>query len=179
MWKAHETLRNCRIVRLLSFTTEIEAHGLSRLLGFARVQRIPWIRDTQYGYVVTLKQLLCLSLDISIQFSHKSNLDWNYLNKPLCIYNVGPPFANRFLNTSWAVGLTYWIVYLHFFLYFDIRNYICLNTSYHFLLYSYFLDILYFFKYSCTNIFHRRSLCTLYMKYNSATTRSNCQHVFF
>ena len=27
-----------------------------------------------------------------------------------------------------------------------------------------FLNILYFFKYSCTNIFHRRSLYTFYMK---------------
>ena len=40
---------------------------------------------------------------------------------------------------------------------------ICLDTSYHFLAlsllpkYSFF-----FFKYSCTNIFHRRSLCTFY-----------------
>ena len=32
-----------------------------------------------------------------------------------CLLHVGPPFGNRFLNTSWAVGLTYWIVYLHFF----------------------------------------------------------------
>ena len=48
-----------------------------------------------------------------------------------CLLHVGPPFGNRFLNTSWAVGLTYWIVYLHF-LYFDICNYICLDTSYHF-----------------------------------------------
>ena len=31
-----------------------------------------------------------------------------------------------------------------------------------FWLYLYFLNILYFFKFSCTNIFHRRSLCTLY-----------------
>ena len=29
-------------------------------------------------------------------------------------------------------------------------------------LYLYFLNILYFFKYSCTSIFHRRSLCTFY-----------------
>ena len=49
-----------------------------------------------------------------------------------CLLHVGPPFGNRFLNTSWAVGLTYWIVYL-LFLYFDICNYICLDTSYHFL----------------------------------------------
>ena len=49
------------------------------------------------------------------------------------------------------------------FLYFDICNYICLDTSYHFCwLYLYFLNILYLFKYSCTNIFYRRSLCTLY-----------------
>ena len=32
-----------------------------------------------------------------------------------CLLHVGPPFGNRFLNTSWAVGLTYWKVYLHFF----------------------------------------------------------------
>ena len=31
-----------------------------------------------------------------------------------------------------------------------------------FLLYLYFLNILYFFKYSCSNIFHRCSLCTFY-----------------
>ena len=48
-----------------------------------------------------------------------------------CLLHVGPPFENRFLNKSWAVGLT-WIVNLHF-LYFDICNYICLYTSYNFL----------------------------------------------
>ena len=31
-----------------------------------------------------------------------------------CLLHVGPPFGNRFFNISWAVGLTYWIVYLHF-----------------------------------------------------------------
>ena len=40
-----------------------------------------------------------------------------------CLLHVGPPFGNRFLNTSWAVGLTYWIVYIYFFLYFDVYNY--------------------------------------------------------
>ena len=49
-------------------------------------------------------------------------------------------------------------------IYFDICNYICLDTSYHFRLYLYFLNIvLYFFKYDCINIFHRRSLCTFYI----------------
>ena len=34
---------------------------------------------------------------------------------PNLFLHVGLPFGNRFLNTSWAVGLTYWIVYLHVF----------------------------------------------------------------
>ena len=80
------------------------------------------------------------------------------------LLHVGLPFGNRFLNTSWAVGLTYWIVYLfHFFLYIDICNYICLDTSYHFLALSLLLKYSLFFKYSSTNTFHRRSLCTFYM----------------
>ena len=33
----------------------------------------------------------------------------------ISLLHVGPPLRNRFLNTSWAVGLTYWIVYHHFF----------------------------------------------------------------
>ena len=32
-----------------------------------------------------------------------------------CLLHVGPPFKNWLLNNSWAVGLTLWIVYLHFF----------------------------------------------------------------
>ena len=31
----------------------------------------------------------------------------------------------------------------------------------------YFLNIVYFFKYPCTNIFHRRSLCTFYWDQNT------------
>ena len=77
-----------------------------------------------------------------------------------CLLHVGSPFGNRFLNTSWAVGLTYWIVYLHIFLFW--HTYLCMSwyiISF-FWLYLHFLNILYFFKYSCTNIFRRRSLCT-------------------
>ena len=33
-------------------------------------------------------------------------------------------------------------------------------------LYLYFLNILYFFKYFCTNIFHRRSLYTFYLRWS-------------
>ena len=45
-----------------------------------------------------------------------------------CLLHVGPPFENWILNNSWAVGLTLWIMN-HIFLCFDIRNYICLDTS--------------------------------------------------
>ena len=31
-----------------------------------------------------------------------------------CLLHVGPPFGNRILNNSWAIGLTYWIIYLTF-----------------------------------------------------------------
>ena len=62
-----------------------------------------------------------------------------------CLLHVGPPFGNRFLNTNWAVGLTYWIVYLHF-LYFDKCNYKCLDTSYHFLALSLLLKYSLFFQ---------------------------------
>ena len=53
-----------------------------------------------------------------------------------------------------------------------------------FWLYLYFLNILYFFKYSCTNIFHRRSLSTLYMTQflrkwvNHMTTSANLGKIF-
>ena len=73
------------------------------------------------------------------------------------LLHVIPPFGNLFLNISWAVRLTYWIIYLHFFC---ILTYaiICVLIHYIiFLLYLYFLYIFNFFNYSCTNIFHRRT----------------------
>ena len=48
-----------------------------------------------------------------------------------------------------------------YFLCFGICSYICLDTSNSFFGFT-FLNILYFCKYSCTNIFHRRSLYTFY-----------------
>ena len=78
-----------------------------------------------------------------------------------CLLHVGPPVGNRYLNNSWAVCLTWWKVYLHF-LYFDICNYICLDTWNMFWLYLYSLNILYFFRYSRTNILRRRSPGTFY-----------------
>ena len=62
-----------------------------------------------------------------------------------CLLHVGPPFGNRLLNIIWAVSLTSWIVYLHF-LYFGTCNYICLDTSYHFLALSLLLKYSLFFQ---------------------------------
>ena len=103
-------------------------------------------------------------LALPLQFGEKYPLYWErqsyffFINWQAIKH---PPFGKRFLNTSWAVGLTYGIVYLHFFC---ILTYaiIYLDTPNHFLAISLLLKYSFFFKYSCTNIFHRRSLCTFY-----------------
>ena len=77
-----------------------------------------------------------------------------------CLLLVGPPFGNQFINTSLAVGLTY-IAYLLFFVFWYMPSFMSWYII-SFLAYHYFLNILFFFKYSCTYIFHRRSLCTFY-----------------
>ena len=62
---------------------------------------------------------------------------------PTCLLHVGPPNGNRFLNISWAVGLTYWIVYLDFFC---ILSYAIIYVLIHhaiFGFYLYFLSIPY------------------------------------
>ena len=88
-----------------------------------------------------------------------------------CLLHVGPPLGNRFLNTSWAVGMTHWIVYRHFFCILAYAIIYVLIHHFIFWLYLYFLNIIYFFKYSCTNIFHRRSLC--YFNSNSSLSNDN------
>ena len=79
-----------------------------------------------------------------------------------CLLHVGPPFGNPFFKQQFVCRfdimdsissifciLTYAIIYvlLHHIIF---RRYLC------------FLKILYIFKYTCTNIFHRRSLYTFY-----------------
>ena len=78
-----------------------------------------------------------------------------------CLLHVGPPFGNLLLNTSWAVGLAYWIVYLHFFVFWHMQLYMSWYII-SFLALCLLLKYSLFFKYSCTNIFQRRSFCTLY-----------------
>ena len=77
-----------------------------------------------------------------------------------CLLHVGPPFGNRILNNCWAVGLTKWMIYLNFFVFWHMQLYMSwyIRSFFGFT----FLNILYFLEYSCTNIFHRRSLYTFY-----------------
>ena len=73
-----------------------------------------------------------------------------------CLLHVGPPFGNRILNNSWAVGLTWWIINLIFCVFWRMQLY--MSWYMRSLVGFTFLNILYFFKYSCTNIVHRHSL---------------------
>ena len=77
-----------------------------------------------------------------------------------CLLHVGPPFGNRFLNSSWAVGLTYWIVYLHFFVFWHMQLYMSwyIIPFFGFIFHSW----IFFFNYSCTNTFRRHIICTFY-----------------
>ena len=108
---------------------------------------------------------LLLNLDI-LQGSFRL-CNWLSLRRLVSWINHLPPacwstFWKSILNTSWAVGLTYWIAYLHiFFVFWHMQLYVLIHHII-FWLYLHFLNILYFFKYSCTNIFHRRSFCTFY-----------------
>ena len=72
-----------------------------------------------------------------------------------CAYFLGYTVLDSI--SSFFCILTYAIIYV-------LKHHII------FLLYLFFLNVLYFFKYSCTNIFHRRSLCTFY-----STTLINMQ----
>ena len=68
----------------------------------------------------------------------------------------------------------YFCIYLYV-TYFDICNYICLDTSYHFsALYLLLKYCSFFFKNSCTNIFHRRSLYAFYSNRNAELQVYSC-----
>ena len=79
-----------------------------------------------------------------------------------CLLHVGPPFGNRFLQLGCrfdimdSISSFFFCILTYTFLYVLIHHII-------FRLYLYFMNILYFFKFCCTNIFHRRSLYTFYL----------------
>ena len=83
------------------------------------------------------------------------------------LLHVGPPFGNLEIYFKHQLSCRFDKPDSISSFFFYICNYICLDTSYNFWLYLYFLNILYIFKYSCTNIFHRRSLCAfLWINFN-------------
>ena len=89
-----------------------------------------------------------------------------------CLLHVGLPFGNRIFkpqlgcrfdimdNISYSL-LVFWLKQLYMSWY--VRSFFGFT----------FLNILYFFKYSCTNIFDRRSLYTFYSKNGTAKIPMN------
>ena len=84
-----------------------------------------------------------------IQINHLPPACWSTFWKSIFKHQLGWRFDILDSISSFFCILTYAIIYV-------------LIHHIVFWLYLYFLNILYFFKYSCTNIFHRRSLCTFY-----------------
>ena len=80
-----------------------------------------------------------------------------------CRRHVGPPFGNRILNNSWAVGLTSWIINLTLFC---VLTFAIIYVLIHQIIFGFIYSL--FFKYSYTYIFHRRSLYTFYQYYTYA-----------
>ena len=98
-------------------------------------------------------------------------LNWDYHLPPACWstfwksifkHQLGCRFDILDSISSFFCILTYAIIYV-------------LIHHIIFWLYLYFLNILFFFKYSCTNIFLRRSLCTFYWD----ISHKRCLHTRF
>ena len=77
-----------------------------------------------------------------------------------CLLHIGPPFGNRILNNSWAVGLTKWTMNLIFFVFWHMQLYMSwyIRSFFGFT----FLNILYFSSTLVLTSFYRRSLYTFY-----------------
>ena len=72
---------------------------------------------------------------------------------------IGPLNVTSSYSTWTFIGLHFFCILTYAIIYVLIHH---IN----FWLYLYFLNIPYFFKYSCSNIFHRRSLCAFYSNRN-------------
>ena len=77
-----------------------------------------------------------------------------------CLLHVGPPFGNRILNNSWAVGLTYWIMNLIFFVFWHMQLYM---SWYIISFFGFtFLNIFIFSSTLVLTFSYRRNLYTFY-----------------
>ena len=101
-----------------------------------------YIINMNYGYLLLAN---CRGIDVVLGFATDCPCGVWCRGLTTCLLHVDPPFGNRILNNSWAVGLTYWIIYL-IFLCFNICNHICLDTSdlfrFYLLKYSLFFQVL-------------------------------------
>ena len=85
-----------------------------------------------------------------------------YLNR---LFSIGVRPSQCYCLSSWfyVVIISSFSLSSFLFVFWHMQLYICLDTSYYFSNLSVLLKYCsYFFKYSCTNIFHRRSLYTFY-----------------
>ena len=98
----------------------------------------------------------------------KISLTSQYHCETTCLLHVGPSFGNWILNNM--DNQSYFFVFWHMQLYMSwyIRSFFRFT----------FLDILYFFKYSCTNIFHRRSLYTFYHEHQGVSIHQQLNCLF-
>ena len=96
------------------------------------------------------------------QFILMYSLEWKYENNTLLTSRMHKHLATQvhiLFSPCIYIGMKCIRIYLNF-LCFDILNYMSWYIRSFFGLT--FLNVLYFFKYSCTNIFHRHSLYTFY-----------------
>ena len=121
---------------------------------------------TRLGYILQGSYRLCnwLSLRRLVSWiNHLLPACWSTLWKSIFKHQLGCRFdiLNSISYFLFCI-LTYAIIYV-------------LIHQIIFWLYLNFLNILYLFKFSCTNIFHRRSLCTFYyMISRLICTESDC-----
>ena len=106
---------------------------------------------TQLGYSAGEFQALQLSVlaTFGVVVNHLLPACWSTFWKSIFKQQLGNRFDIMGSISSFFCILTYAIIYV------SIHHIV-------FWLYPYFLNIIYFLKYSCSNIFHRRSLWTFY-----------------
>ena len=121
-------------------------------IGFNMVPSDPFMSHlaTQLGYSAGEFQALQLIVLATFGVVDLPPACWSTCWKSIFKHQLGCRFDIVDSISSFFCILTYEIIYvwIHHIM---------------FWLYPYFLDIIYFIKYSCINIFHRRSLCVFYL----------------
>ena len=110
--------------------------------------------DTHLGYSTgefQALQLIVLLRRLVLWINHLPPVCWS-------------TFWKSILNNSWAVGLIQWTVNLHYLIriFTFVIVYVLIRHTIFGFIFTYSIVFFIIIKYSCTNIFHRRSLYTFY-----------------